>query len=858
MQRSLGAGSGVVVLGAAGVGKTRLADALREASGEAVWVAGTRSASPIPFGAFAHLLPPLDAPGLDRLAVMMLARRAVLEAMGDGSPVLVVDDAQLLDEASAALLHQLVMARAVRVVVTVRLGESAPDAVTALWKDGWLECVELQPLGRLAVEELVGQLVGGRVDALAVARVWEQTRGNPLFCHELVRAATASGVLAYDGDVWRWRGALPGIGRVWDLIDARLSELDPDSLGALEVVAVADGADVRLLDSLVDASARVGLTRRGLIEEHEEGNRSIIRLVHPLFGEAVRARILPARRRAVCGQLADAAAERELVVGGELLRVAGWRLEQGAGGDPGMFVAAARRAQAGFDARLAERFARAAMASGGGFEANLALAVALGAQGQIATADRIFAQLEQDAPDDVLRAVVAAQWSEMLFLDGRSLDAARLVGKAARALAPGRLRDELRVLEANWAWLSGDLREFDRVEEWLRIGQRSERWGMLVAFVIAPMLVVAGRPEEAMRMLEASSAAATKWREALPTVELTLRSTRAYALWSSGRLHEGLEYSERELASAVDAGELDPAAVFGFARGAALTEMGQVKAAAGSLRDAISRFQELGQQMYVSWSLAVLARALALAGDARGGRTALEKAQLAKPAQVQLMDTELGTARVWVAVAEGRVTHARELAIGLAEEHLAAGRLTAAGQAFHYVARLGEPALVAERLAELELTTDAPVIPTYAAHAAALAASDAPGLLVVGHRFQQLGWILCAAEAFADAGAMFEAAGRAASGRTAMARAAAALANCEGAETPALAGATVAVALTSRQRDVTRLAAQGIANREIAQRLGLSVRTVESHLEQAYRKLGAKDRHELAGLLSPERYATSP
>jgi DNA-binding NarL/FixJ family response regulator len=91
-----------------------------------------------------------------------------------------------------------------------------------------------------------------------------------------------------------------------------------------------------------------------------------------------------------------------------------------------------------------------------------------------------------------------------------------------------------------------------------------------------------------------------------------------------------------------------------------------------------------------------------------------------------------------------------------------------------------------------------------------------------------------------------------------MARAAAALANCEGAETPALAGATVAVALTSRQRDVTRLAAQGIANREIAQRLGLSVRTVESHLEQAYRKLGAKDRHELAGLLSPERYATSP
>jgi DNA-binding NarL/FixJ family response regulator len=91
-----------------------------------------------------------------------------------------------------------------------------------------------------------------------------------------------------------------------------------------------------------------------------------------------------------------------------------------------------------------------------------------------------------------------------------------------------------------------------------------------------------------------------------------------------------------------------------------------------------------------------------------------------------------------------------------------------------------------------------------------------------------------------------------------MARAAAALARCEGAQTPALSAATVAVSLTSRQRDVARLAAQGIANRDIAERLGVSVRTIESHLEQAYRKLGARDRHELAGLLAPERYTSSP
>jgi DNA-binding NarL/FixJ family response regulator len=858
LQRLLAAGSGVVILGAAGVGKTRLAGVVQDAVGGGVWVAGTRSVASIPFGAFAHLPAAFGEPGLDRLAVMMLARRAVLKAMGDGSSVLVVDDAQLLDDASAALLHQLVIAGVSRVIVTVRSGEPAPDAVTALWKDGWLECVELQSLGRLAVEEFVAQLVGGPVDALAVARVWEETRGNPLFCRELVRAATVSGVLAFDGTVWRWRGTLPGVGRVWDLIDARVAGLDPVSLGALEVVAVADGADVRLLDGLVDASALVGLARRGLIEQQAQGDGSIVRLAHPLFGEAIRARIAPARRRAVCGRLADTAEELGFVAGPELLRAAGWRLEQGGAGDPKAFVSAARRAQAGFDAGLAERFARAAIAAGGGFEAQIALAVALGAQGQIAPAERAFAQLEQDAPDDVRRAMVAAQWSEMLFLDGRSRDAAELVGTAARKLPAGRLHDELRVLEANWAWLSGDLGEFDRVQEWSEVGQRSPRWGVLVAFVMTPMLVAAGRPQEAISMLDRCGADAARLREALPTVELTLRSMRAYALWAAGRLGEELEYSERELAAAVEGGELDPAAIFSFARGGALTDIGQVRAAAASLRDAISSFQQLDQEMYVSWSRAVLARALAVAGDAAGARTALEHAELARPAQVAFMDPELGSARVWVAVADGRVPQAREIAFELGREHILAGRLTAAGRAFHDVARLGDAGSVAAELADLERATDAPVIAVFAAHAAALVASSAPDLSAVAERFQELGCLLWAAEAHVEAGARFEDAGRAASARAAMARAAAALAHCEGAQTPALSAATIAVSLTPRQRDVARLAAQGIANRAIAERLGVSVRTIESHLEQAYRKLGAKDRHELAGLLAPDRYASSP
>ena len=55
--------------------------------------------------------------------------------------------------------------------------------------------------------------------------------------------------------------------------------------------------------------------------------------------------------------------------------------------------------------------------------------------------------------------------------------------------------------------------------------------------------------------------------------------------------------------------------------------------------------------------------------------------------------------------------------------------------------------------------------------------------------------------------------------------------------------------LTSReQRDVATLAAHGVSNAEIAQRLGLSIRTVEHALAGAsYTKLGIHGRAELAG-----------
>jgi DNA-binding CsgD family transcriptional regulator len=54
-----------------------------------------------------------------------------------------------------------------------------------------------------------------------------------------------------------------------------------------------------------------------------------------------------------------------------------------------------------------------------------------------------------------------------------------------------------------------------------------------------------------------------------------------------------------------------------------------------------------------------------------------------------------------------------------------------------------------------------------------------------------------------------------------------------------------ALALTQREAQLVQLASDGLSNAEIAERLVLSIRTVESHLYRAMHKLGVRDRHEL-------------
>jgi DNA-binding NarL/FixJ family response regulator len=164
-------------------------------------------------------------------------------------------------------------------------------------------------------------------------------------------------------------------------------------------------------------------------------------------------------------------------------------------------------------------------------------------------------------------------------------------------------------------------------------------------------------------------------------------------------------------------------------------------------------------------------------------------------------------------------------------------------------------------LAELATELEGPRAPAAAAHAAALAGGDGAALMAASERLEGFGAILLAADAAAQAAAAHHGRGNRGSAHLAAARAHRLAAACEGARTPALTALANPLPLTAREREIATLAATGLSNREIAERLVVSVRTVEGHLYRATTKLGVADRARLAELLprlDPDRHAPPP
>jgi DNA-binding CsgD family transcriptional regulator len=243
----------------------------------------------------------------------------------------------------------------------------------------------------------------------------------------------------------------------------------------------------------------------------------------------------------------------------------------------------------------------------------------------------------------------------------------------------------------------------------------------------------------------------------------------------------------------------------------------------------------------------IRAHALALRGEVQAARAVLDELDALRIPPWEICGPEVPRARAWTEVAAGDVAagcRSLQEAATMAQQ---CGAYALEAAAVHDLARLGRAAAALPRSRELADIVEGPLAPARVAHATALVAQDPVGLQASSVRFDACGVALLAAEASADAAVAWHRKGQLRQAARAQRRTSALAAYCEGARTPALSTAVFArTALTPRQLEIARLAAVGLANREIAARLCLSHRTVENNLHAAYEKLGVAGRGGLA------------
>ena len=337
----LGAGReryvGLVLEGDPGIGKTTLWwEAIRTAEASGYRVLRSRPAEAearLAFASLADLLAPVEEdvffclpdPQREAVEVALLRRRSgsrVSDARAVGAGVvslltflakepllLAIDDAQWLDRSSATALsfalRRLASDSLVAVLVAARV-EPRRESASPLLDDtaARVARVRLTPLGLSALYHVIRNELDLVLPRPTLQRIERASGGNPLFAVELARALDEAGGRPGPGE------PLPVPDNLSALLRRRIDKLPRPVRETLLLVALASSATTQLLERVLGASAELSL-EHALREGVVEVRRDDIRFVHPLLASAVSAAALPTKRRELHRRLADALASEE-------------------------------------------------------------------------------------------------------------------------------------------------------------------------------------------------------------------------------------------------------------------------------------------------------------------------------------------------------------------------------------------------------------------------------------------------------------------------------------------------------------------------------------------------------------------
>jgi DNA-binding NarL/FixJ family response regulator len=796
----------------------------------------------------------------------------------NGAAVLAVDDLQWADEPSLRwlvyLCHRL-EGLPVLVAATTRPPRSGHSPLlTELLAVRGIQILCPGPLSEAAVGRLVGEGLGARPDPTFVYSCAAATGGNPFMLRELILDLAADGVepgAAQAADVAQ---RVPG--QVERTVLARLGRLDQAAAQFVRALAVlGEGSELRLVAALagLDIGAATRAADALLIAELLAEGRPL-RFVHPLVRSAVYEQLAPGAR----AQAHARAARLLMRDGAENEQVAAQLLLCEPAGDADAvhaLRAAAAAALAGGAPDTAVGYLRRALAEPPTGPARAAVLRELGGAEQIARDPAAVVHLEQArqaTTDPVARAQLADQLADVLFYAGE-------MDRCSAALQAG--LDDLGDRDPNLevrlyahkagAEIFGETL-LERLRELAKGQLRGSRWAQLT---LACLLSGRGESRDEIaslieRGLDDGRFVAEETSEALPV------ALAVYALLDTNEVQRAHALTEAMLADAQARGSVIGFVVATTHRGLATLVCGGLAEAEADIRAAL----ELATEHNLSYAIPIittyLSRTLLQRGEFEEAAAVLKEVAL-PPAMAQL------PAAILLLEAQGRASLALGHRAQAISELRRCGQLADRGQLHNPTLFSWRSALAlalapedpeqAREMAqtELELARRAD-----SARASGIALRICGLLAEPQNRIELLEQSVTVLEttpmrlelaySLTELGAALRRAGARTAAREPLRRALDLAHRCgatplaDQARQEALAAGarprrpwtTGVHALTPSELRVARLAAQPLSNRDIAQALFITTKTVSDHLSSTYRKLNISSRDQLVAVMSAD------
>jgi DNA-binding CsgD family transcriptional regulator len=710
--------------------------------------------------------------------------------------------------------------------------------------------LRIEAFTREQTEALARAVLGGVVDTRLINELHERTAGSPLLLRGLLSAGRESGVLVRTDAGWQLRGALRVNRQLHDLLEFHLQSFAPEELEAVVILAAAEVLDWEILRGLCDVDVVGRLERRGVIQVVADGSNTVARLNHPIVGEAAMQRAGVVRTRQLTSALAQQL-QKQMQTQEERsglpdvrsqIQLAQFMMRSDLSPDLDVIIRAAANAMTMSNFACGEELARFAFDRGGGLPAALVLAEAMGWQGRSAEVEAVLGAFDPKGADELMIAHGCMRAAN-LFWCGQIQQARLGLANVRDRLESDASVGLITAMEAVFAFFSGDVAT--AIETGLALG-------------------AGGGPPVAT----AWAAAATCWALALTGCyghvhRIADAGLRGPDLRRSGPLRLVIGWGEvmaltaaGDFAAAEHVWKRYAATPAGVPAVHAVVNamLGVVNLARGALPSACTAFQNslsaLSPGSPFSWLMlvaALSAQAEGARGDSAAAAGALRRSEEAYGPQVAVFLPELELARAWERASVGQTSAAQTHAVRAAQIARQSGMYAVEMRALHTAVRFDDRSQ-SERLAELAQTLNTALAEAIAEHARGLADQDGDLLDAAADRFADMGAVALAADAAAQAAREHARTGKRGKGLESSTRAHW-LASQHEIRTPAVHSVAQPLPITAREREIVNLVAAGLSNRQIADRLVVSVRTVEGHVYRIFAKLGIDDRDQLVHLV---------